>query len=169
MCCAKCLFLLLMANHFGIKNPSQKLVVSRRRPGHHLYDFDRFGDAPFFSVLGSGNKSAQNPEKSKTKVRKSPNPLILRRPGGMRGAAGEVRRGWRPIQFRSKFGFEVWGLPRGKPGTLRPYYGRGGGFFVNSELSPLRTFRWLSLPNYSRRPWGLKWTDSSDSFSILLV
>ena len=36
---AKCLFLLLKAFHFGIKNPSKNHVCSRHLPGHPFLDF----------------------------------------------------------------------------------------------------------------------------------
>ena len=35
---ARCLFLLFMASHFGIKNSSKDLVFSRHLPGDHFWD-----------------------------------------------------------------------------------------------------------------------------------
>ena len=46
-----------------------------------------------FGVFWTGKKSAKNPEQSDILVPKIVNPGFLGRPGGMRGATGEVRGG----------------------------------------------------------------------------
>ena len=46
-----------------------------------------------FGVFWTGKKSAKNLEKSDILVSKVGRTVILGRPGGMRGATGEVRRG----------------------------------------------------------------------------
>ena len=63
-------------------------------PGPRIFEIlARSGRRCFLNVFGNRKKSAQNLEKSAGGATKKVSGLIVGRPGGMRGAAGEVRRG----------------------------------------------------------------------------
>ena len=61
-------------------------------------DFWAFWKEVFFRrFLGS---EKVGPKSGKKKFQKEIEPSKIARPGGMRGASGEVRRGWRPLRVR---------------------------------------------------------------------
>ena len=62
-----------------------------------FWDCWEFWKKMFFQGFWKEKKSGQNPEK---KQRGGTDPSKITRPGGMRGASGEVRRGWRPLRVR---------------------------------------------------------------------
>ena len=59
---------------------------------------------------------------------------IFGRPGGMRGAAREVRKAKRPLRDRQNTGFQVFRVGEGKSHKVRPSCGRGGRSLM--RLSP---------------------------------
>jgi len=66
----------------------------QKSPGRWIFEIlGRSGRRRFFNVFWDRKKSAQNPEKSAGGDKKKKSGLFWGRPGGMRGAAREVRRG----------------------------------------------------------------------------
>ena len=89
-----------------------------------------------FGVFWTGKKSAKNPEKSDIPAQKNEMTVFLGRPGGMRGATGEVRRG----PNLSGFGkFEIGSSGIGK--KIR----HAAAFLTEGPADRLRAFRWAKV------------------------
>ena len=73
----------------------------QKSSGRRIFEIlGRSGRRCFIDVFGDRKKSAQNPEKSAGGATKRISGLFFGRPGGMCGAAGEVRRGSEPLRAR---------------------------------------------------------------------
>ena len=78
-----------------------------KSPGRRIFEIlGRSGRRCFFDILGDRKKSAQSPEKSRKIGPKGQQTQKMSRPGGMRGASGEVRRGLEPLWVRQESGQE---------------------------------------------------------------
>ena len=79
----------------GCQNGSQKrLKWDQKSRGRRIFEIlERSGRRCFFDVFWDRKKSAQNQKNPTPWARKGQQTCKMGRPGGMRGATGEVRRG----------------------------------------------------------------------------
>ena len=84
-------------------DPKSDQYGTTKSPGRRIFKIlERSGRRCFFDVFGDQKKSAQNLEKSGKKPARGAKTTKIARPGGMREASGEVRRGLEPLRVRQE-------------------------------------------------------------------